>query len=219
MEAVHISELIIAHSEMVLFLYQSYFPFHTGKMYSQVIWFSEWIYQEAAQHSSFRKPFEQREIDCLFPAASWERVEKNYPMVEALTKAAPDLNIHILGEVPYFLKGAVHHPLTYSREDVFRLMGNSKMVVCPSRFDAAPAVLFEGSAMDCNLVTSRNCGNWSICNPELLADECLREDFVKCIELGRKRKYEDRVATFLNNGSYCNLVEVLLACCSIKLLN
>jgi len=51
---------------------------------------------------------------------------------------------------------------------VFRLMGNAKTIVSTSRYDAAPGILFEGSVMGCNLVASRNCGNWKICHTELL---------------------------------------------------
>ena len=34
------------------------------------------------------------------------------------------------------------------------------------RIDAAPGILFEGAVMGCNLVASKNCGNWEVCHPD-----------------------------------------------------
>jgi hypothetical protein len=44
-ESVALSDLIIAHSEMTLFLFRYFFPSYVGKLYPDVIWFAEWIYQ------------------------------------------------------------------------------------------------------------------------------------------------------------------------------
>jgi glycosyltransferase involved in cell wall biosynthesis len=97
--------------------------------------------------------------------------------------------------------------LVTRRDELFALLGGSKTIVCPSLFDAAPGILFEASAMGCNIITSKNCGNWHICNEKLLVDPFNLNGFLEKISLSLSRKYEDNIDYFMRNKSYKNLID------------
>jgi glycosyltransferase involved in cell wall biosynthesis len=206
-ETVALSDLVITHSDTIMFLYQYFFPSHSGKIYPDVIWFAEWIYKEALDYSELQKPFRERNIDIIFVASSWSRPEKNYNLVKKIVSEYKDLNIHIVGETEKECFHANYHGLVTRRDELFALLGESKTIVCPSLFDAAPGILFEASAMGCNIITSKNCGNWHICNEKLLVDPFNLNGFLEKISLSLSRKYEDNIDYFMRNKSYKNLID------------
>ena len=203
------SDLVVAHSDINLLLYRTLYPGHAGKMYERVVWFSEWIYQEALQYQALGKLFEHREIDVLFVANDWSRRVKNFWLVKKLIKRLHGLNIHIVGELPEPLGGATHHDFIATRESLFALMANTRVVVSASAYDAAPGILFEAAAMGCNIVTSKNCGNWQICHPELLADRASAGSFAPRIQLATTRYYPNNIARFNEKRSYDDLKNLL----------
>ena len=209
-EAVAISDYIITHSEMNLFLYRYFFPSFTGKICPRVIWFAEWIYRDAAEYSLLAKPFHQRDIDVLFIASDWRRTEKNYPWVKSIVARAPDLKIHIVGKTAQELRQAAHHGPIRDRQVLFSVLGRAKTIASPSLFDAAPGVLFEGSALGCNLVASKNCGNWPLCNESLVAHPFSRQVFLDKIRLSLTARHQDNIDAFLQSGSYSDLLETIL---------
>jgi glycosyltransferase involved in cell wall biosynthesis len=208
--AVELSDLVITHSDLIKDLFNCFFPHHGGKVYSRVLWRSEWIRQGALDHAHLRKPFCARDIDLLFIASRWSRPEKNYAWVKGIVSQCSDLAVHIVGEVGQRLTGVAHHDFIVRRAELFDLMGRAKTVVCPSVFDAAPGILFEASAMGCNIVASRNCGNWKICNPELLVDPFSLRGFVEKARLSTTRTFPDNMDYFLEAGSYADLVDTLM---------
>ena len=209
-ETVKTADLIIAHSDMVLLLYRHFFDSQTGKISPQVIWFADWIYKDALDYASLQRPFHNREIDIVFIASSWSRPEKNYKLAREIISGLKGLNIHILGEVEEKDSRATYHNLITNREELFSLLGNSKTIVSPSLFDAAPGVLFEAAAMRCNVIASKNCGNWMLCNYELLVDPFTLDTFLDKIHRSLNKKYEDNISYFLQTNSYKNLVETIL---------
>jgi glycosyltransferase involved in cell wall biosynthesis len=208
--AVEVSDLVITHSDLMKDLFDCFFPDHHGKVYSRVVWRAEWIREGALDHAHLRKPFCERDIDLLFVASRWSRPEKNYALVKGIASQCSDLAVHIVGEVGQRLTSVVHHDLVVRREELFDLMGRAKTVVCPSLFDAAPGILFEASAMGSNIVTSKNCGNWKICNPELLVDPFSLRGFVEKARLSTARKLADNMDYFLEAGSYADLLDTLM---------
>ena len=208
-EAVEISDFIITHSDMTMWLYRYFFPYHTGKIYNRVIWFAEWIYNEALDYSRLRKPFHQRDIDIIFISSSWGRPEKNYKLVKKIVSRLRSSRIHIVGEIEEKIPGVTYHSLVTEREKVFALMGRAKTVVCPSRYDSAPGILFEAAAMECNIIASKNCGNWMICNDQLLIDPFTTDQFVHKCALSLAHKFDDNMNFFLASESYCNLAETI----------
>jgi glycosyltransferase involved in cell wall biosynthesis len=209
LQAIQLADLVIVHSETVASLNRYYYPFHACKMYSDVLWMAEWIYKEAAAFSNFSKPFDQRDIDVLFVASSWSRPEKNFCMVKQIVSRLKDARVHIVGETAELLPRVTHHELITRREDLFRLLGNAKTLVCPSLYDAAPGVLFEGSALGCNVMTSKNAGNWRLCNDDLLAEPFRAGEFVNKIRLSLSKRFADHIDYFFQADSYRKLVDVL----------
>ena len=208
--AVECSDLLITHSDLMKDLFDCFFPQHSGKVYSRVLWRAEWIRQGALDHAHLQRPFYERDIDLLFVASRWSRPEKNYALVKRIVSRCHDLAVHIVGEVQQKLTGVAHHDFVVRREELFDLMGRAKTVVCPSLFDAAPGILFEASAMGCNIVASKNCGNWRICDPELLVDPFSPRGFVEKARLSVTREWADNMDYFLKAGSYADLVDTLM---------
>jgi len=210
-EAAMISDLIITNSEIVRFLYQHLFYSQIGKVCPDVIWFAEWIFQDALGHSGLRISFDERDIDLLFIASTWKRPEKHYKLLEEIVSRCKGLHIDIIGEVEKRSAHANHHGLITTRGDLFSLMGRARVVVSPSLFDAAPGILFEASVMGCNIIASKNCGNWRICNPSLLVDPFHVDNFVEKISMALPKKYEDNMDYFLGTNSYRKLMNKILA--------
>ena len=201
-EAVDLADYVITHSEANLFLFQHFFYHYDGKISHDVIWFADWICDEASEYSYFKKPFHEREIDLIFIASTWERPEKNYPWIKKIVSRFKQLNIHIVGEVEKKITDAIHHGIITERKEVFKLLGNSKTIVCFSKFDAAPGILFEASVMGCNIIASKNCGNWMICNENLLVDPCNIRNFQKKIPFSLAKKFESNLNYFLKTDMF-----------------
>ncbi len=203
--------LVLTHSAQTLHLAERFFPAFTGKIFPQPFWFAEWICDGARAGIEHSRPFEDRDIDLLFVATNWDRPEKNYPLVKALAARHRDSVVHLVGEAAKVPPSVVSHGLVADRDRLFELMGRSRAVVCPSLMDAAPGVLFEASVLGANVVASRNCGNWELCHPDLLAHPCETDAFVECIRRARIRKYQDSLDRFLHPSSYDRLVQTLVA--------
>jgi glycosyltransferase involved in cell wall biosynthesis len=206
-EAVHISDLVMTHSDSTYRLYHEFFPFHAGKIHPAVIWFAEWIYGEAQRYSAVGRPFGERDVDVLFVASSWKRPEKNYGLIGELAARLPGARMHVVGEVDRETAGVTHHGVVTSRARLFELMGRTKVVASPSVFDAAPGVLFEASALGCNVVASANCGNLQLCHESLRAAACRGAEFAACIARGLSGKLDDNIESFLARKSYDELIE------------
>ena len=209
-ETVESCDFIITHSDMNLALYRYFFPSFAGKIYQRVIWFAEWIYRDACEYASLAKPFDERDIDLIFIASDWTRPEKNFSWVRSIASRTSDLKVHVIGESNARIPNAEHDGSVTDRRVFFALLGRAKALACPSLFDAAPGILFEGAALGCNLVASRNCGNWSLCNEDLVADPFSLDSFVDKIRLAQTRFYADHMQRFLESGSYSDLVDTVL---------
>jgi glycosyltransferase involved in cell wall biosynthesis len=139
------------------------------------------------------RPFEERDIDVLFIASDWDRPEKNYPLVRSVARRLGDARIHVVGDASRRLPGVTYHGFVGDRDGLFTLMGRTRCVACPSIIDAAPGILFEASVLGCNVVASKNCGNWEMCHPELVADPFNADTFTTCIRRAMQRKFADRL--------------------------
>jgi glycosyltransferase involved in cell wall biosynthesis len=203
------ADVVLTHSPMIRELYCRLYPDHADRIHPEVFSFAEWIGEDAAEFSTLSLPFDQRDIDALFIASSWRRPEKNAGLVAEITSRLRDHSVHVIGEFAEPFPGATNHGFVGSRAEMFEIMGRTRTVVSPSFFDAAPGVLFEGSVMGCNVVTSRNCGNWELCNEELLVNGYGADEFVDAIKRGRERKLPDNMHEFVERSSYRSLVRVI----------
>jgi glycosyltransferase involved in cell wall biosynthesis len=206
-QAVRDCELIVVHSLLVKFAFEHFFPLHTGKIYSNIVSVADFIYPEAAKFQGLKKPSAERDIDVIFVASRWNRPEKNYALARKLVSRCKGLNIHIVGETDRPCSYAHLHGVIARRADLYELLGRSRTLVCPSSLDPAPGVLFEASAMGCNVVASPNCGNWQLCNEELLANQCSLDAFLTAIKRSVSGTYKDNHEQF--RGGYRDLVDTL----------
>jgi glycosyltransferase involved in cell wall biosynthesis len=130
-------------------------------------------------------------------------------MLRRISSRCRDLNIHIVGEIQDTPASAVHHGLVTRRQDLFALLGRAKTLVCPSILDAAPGILFEACALGCNVVASKNCGNWRVCNENLLVDPFTLNGFVEKIRVSLARGYANNIMYYLAAESRRNLVDII----------
>lgn len=209
-EAVAMSDLVLTHSPMIRDLYLRLYPDQARMIHPEVFGFAEWIARDAAEYSSLTLPFEERDIDALFIASSWTREVKNSGLMTDIVSRVAGLSVHVVGQFVEPIPGATHHGFVAERADLFRIMGRARTVVCPSLFDAAPGILFEASAMGCNVVTSKNCGNWELCNDQLLVSEYTADAFAEAIRRARTAKLPDQMDRFLDRSSYESLKRLLL---------
>jgi glycosyltransferase involved in cell wall biosynthesis len=208
--AVASADLILVCSELLKALLDYFLPpSHACKLFRDPIWSAEWVYEAAAGEGVVPIPFAERSLDVLFVASAWSRVEKNLPMVRRLAARLPGLRIGLVGECDEPVPGATSYGFVADPARVLALMADSKVLVCPSGFDASPGILFEASAMGCNVVASRNCGNWMLCHDELLVDPFTEDGFVEATLRAVRRKYSDNVGRLLEARSYARLLEVL----------
>lgn len=203
------ADLILVHSEMLRALFRYYFPAAAVKIFPETVWFAEWIVDDTEQYGAFRKAFAERAIDVLFVASMWQRPEKNWALARELILKHPAWNIHVVGECGERVGGAAYHGLMTNRAALFDLMGNTRVVVSPSRLDAAPGILWEAVTLGCNVVASKNCGNWELCHPALLAENLRAEEYGERIERARAREYRHNTETFLQPSARQTLREIL----------
>lgn len=208
-QAVACADLILVHSEMNRAVYEYFFPAHAVKLFPETLWLAEWTCQDAAPYLSHRKAFAERAIDVLFIASGWSRPEKNWALARELILRHPALNIHVVGEISEKVGRATYHGLLTDRAVLFALMGNTRLVVSPSLLDAAPGVLFEAVMLGCNVVASKNCGNWQLCHPALLAPLLRVKEFSERIQRARAREYPQNLEMFLQPSARQTLIEIL----------
>ena len=208
-EASELADLIVTHAEMIRELCEVLFPYQRGKVLPGIMWRAELIAQDAAQYADLSVPFSGRDIDVIFVANSWLRAEKNYKLVRKIASKCRHLRVHVIGEVEKRLPGTTHHGLITRRQDLFALLGRAKAIVSPSLFDAAPGILWEGSAMGCNVIAAKNCGNWMLCNEQLLVHRYSANNFLDKISLSMAGKMEDNMDYFLRTDSYQEFLETL----------
>ena len=208
-EAMEISDLVLTHSPLIRDLYRRFYRDQQRKIHAEIFWFAEWICEDAEEYSRLALPFEERDIDALFIASSWLRKEKNPALLVEIASRLDGFSVHIVGEFEEPVPSATHHGFVGTREELFHLMGRAKTVVSPSLFDAAPGILFEGSAMGANVVASRNCGNWEVCNEHLLVNDYGAHAFAEAIRRASTTKFDDNLQRFLTPSSYASLKSVL----------
>jgi hypothetical protein len=209
--AVDRCDLVVTHSEQTKAMFERFFAESIGKVYPSALSFAEWIAGGAEPWKHLARAFAERDIDALFIASDWGRVEKNYALVSRLGRRLGGLRVHVVGDVPHPLRWAVHHGFLRDRGTLFELMGRARSIVCPSLIDAAPGILFEGSVMGCNLVASKNCGNWDVCHPDLLVEPFDEGHMSERIHLAAARKYDDRLDHFTTQGAYRELTAIIRA--------
>lgn len=208
-EATELADFIITHSDQTKQFYHFFFPEAEGKIYNRIFWFNEIIKQHARKYRADTKPFFERMVDVLFVSNDWHRIEKNFSYVAKIAAGLPNTNIHIVGEIPYTIPGVISHGIISDFKTLYNLMGDSKTIVSPSRLDAAPGILYEGAVMGCNVIASKNCGNWRLCNSKLLVENFTPQSFIEKIRIGLSGKFPENSGEFVAALDSVDLLELL----------
>jgi glycosyltransferase involved in cell wall biosynthesis len=205
-------DLIVAGSELSRDAIRRLFhPDRAYKVHEAPLWSAEWVVEGIAAAGAHPKPFGTRTIDVLFCATNWARGEKNLPAVRRITQMLPDLRVVVAGRCDEPVAGARLVGRIIDRSEMFRLMGEAKVVASASLVDACPGTLFEAAALGCNVVATKNCGNWQLCHEDLLVDPPSEAGIAAAIRRGVERSRESNLEWFLRTRSYERLVEILHA--------
>jgi len=63
--------------------------------------------------------------------------------------------------------------------------------------------------MGCNVVASRNCGNWRLCHPDLLLETFTVPEFERRINRSLNRRFAGNMVQFTNGDAYERLKEII----------
>ncbi len=206
-EAAAISDLIIAPSAVIKDSFAISYPWVANKIYEDVIWDAEW--KGVPAHSELNRDFSKRDIDVLFVATSWEKPEKNYPLVKRMIPRLEGVNAHVVGEVPEKIPRASHHGLVTDANEYYGLLGRAKTVVCPAVFDPLPEALIEASLMGCNIVAFKSSAYSSVCNENLLVGDAGLDCLLTKVSLALLKPYDSQIDKVAGRSSYHTFLNVL----------
>ncbi len=208
-QAAENAEFLFLHSPLVRSAFAHLLPTVAEKTYTNDISVADFIFDEAEPFAYLSRSWQDRDIDLLFVASNWSRPEKNYRLVRKIAQRTRDLRVHIVGKVDRPCAGAQHHGVIANRTEMYDLLGRTKALVCPSLGDAAPGILFEAAALGCNVIASRNCGNWELCDARLLAEPFSLASCLEKIAVAQTAPYAPHGEKF--RGGYRDLIATLQA--------
>ena len=186
--AVRRADRILFHTKSVKFWYYTFYPQGREKMEEEIFWDYPLIKRQFHHINARKTPWAARPIDLLFVATDWKRGEKNFPLLKQLCRSFERKKIMVIGFLPERLPRSVIAFNTMSQDDVVQAMVQAKVVVCPSRYDEAPNVLFEAAIAEANIVCSKNCGNYRLAHEALVA-QLDRHDFIRKIRIALRSYY------------------------------
>jgi glycosyltransferase involved in cell wall biosynthesis len=205
---VHSCDRVFCDSEVTRICFARLYPEHAHKIHPRAFWSASTFQRKLGGGGGPRQRFSSRSIDLLFIANRWNRNEKEYPLVKALIRDFRGRNIHVVGRAREKADGARYHGIV-PHARVLELMAQAKTVVSTSSYDSSPNILFEGALMGCNVVASKNCGNWSVCHPELLVEPHHRSRFIEKARLSLTRKFDANLAPFVDDDPLEEFVELV----------
>jgi glycosyltransferase involved in cell wall biosynthesis len=206
------ADLILANSDLVGDTIRAFFALERScKVHAEVVWSAEWVVDAVAESGVRPKPFTERAIDVLVCATSWSRAEKNLPALRRIVARCDGLRVAIVGDCPDAVPGAERLGYVEDRTAMFTLMADTKVVASVSLVDACPTTLFEAAFLGCNVVATKNCGNWRLCHEALLVDPPDDAAFATAIRRAVEREYANDLDWFLRTRSYERLLEIVAA--------
>lgn len=137
-----------------------------------------------------QEDFDKRDIDIIFAVSSHTRVSKGSAIMnkiitnnnmDNLTKVVIGNKFEEVFNVNNIKKCLFLNQL--SQSELFSYLKRSKILIIPSTGDASPNILYEGLHVGCNILLTKNCGNY-----ELFPDISVLED-VDDIDLFIKHIY------------------------------
>jgi len=114
------------------------------------------------KHRKKNKNFNEREIDIAFICSNFSRTVKNSKFAKKLfshkklagkKKLIVGRNNKIFANIPNtIIKNKVDNKI------ISNYLNKTKLVICPSYFDASPNIINEALDSGCNILVSKNCG-------------------------------------------------------------
>lgn len=145
----------------------------------------------AKNRSSKSKNFKDRKYGIAFVCSNLNRKVKNSNLAFNIFKKFPNVPKVVIGNNNKNFKKIpntdVFNILPHFK--VMNIMGNSKLVLCTSFYDASPNVITEALYSGCNILISKNCG-WS---------ELYPEEFV-CQDVYTPKEWIEKVSFLLKNN-------------------
>jgi len=195
-DAVRYADRIRFHSDSVRFWYWYFYPQYRFKMDDDIYWDYP-VLKRFFQNHEKPKPWKSRTVDVLFAATDWKRPEKNFELLKTICSRLDLIKkrVVIVGLCPHELPSSLLRFPVISQEELYYLMCDSRVFVCPSRYDEAPNVIFEAGLAHCNIVCSSNCGNYRMAHSSLRA-KLTAVDFVKKIRRALRHPLKGNVEDF-----------------------
>lgn len=131
-----------------------------------------------------------RKYDVIFVCSQLWRKIKNASFVKKLflDKRLDPYNKLVIGDGDIFDSLEIPNLTVIQQQPnsvVLDRMRESKLLVLPSLFDSSPNTLYEAVECGCNILTSKNIGNWHLLNPKSVCDDVYdKEEWLSKIELG-----------------------------------
>jgi hypothetical protein len=162
-------------------------------------------------HADAGRPYKDRAFDLCFIASQWSRSVKNPELLCAICEAYPDKRIAVAG-LGFQSNNPKHEAIgLIDHEEIFRLLGHSKVLVIPSHYDSAPGVYAEAIACGCNVVVGPNVGNCEGHPKELMAKAAQPGAFKKCIDAALRKRKQQKYRTIDPASVACKFVDELRA--------
>ena len=145
----------------------------------------DFIQKLVTSYNNYLDDFVNREYDLVFVAYNLARKLKNYNLLLELIKSKKldHLKILIIGindGVEKVNKTNVTYLGYIENDKLILLIKKCKTLFCPSYYDSNPNVVCEAIMNDCNVIISRNCGNYNYINEELIVEDL--NDHNECIK-------------------------------------
>lgn len=137
--------------------------------------------------------FMDRSYDIIFCAYNWKRKCKNYDLALKIINhpSLEKYKIIIVGENHNGKYGNNVISKNYMKNlQLLELLTNVKVLVVPSRFDSNPNILTEAIVSGCNVVTSRNVGNYENLDKKCIVDNYQNvEDWIEAIKKCSEQRF------------------------------
>lgn len=145
--------------------------------------------------------FNTREYDIIFVSSNFSRKIKNPLFVKELflDQRLSDIKKMVIGDGDLFNNTDIKNLTILKQQQnsiVLEHMKNSKLLILPSLFDSSPNTVYEALECGCNVIISKNVGNYEIFNEECVCEDTTdKEEWINKISNSIREK-------FINNIDY-----------------
>tara|TARA_B100000902_G_scaffold399844_1_gene472953 strand:- start:1846 stop:2988 length:1143 start_codon:yes stop_codon:yes gene_type:complete len=152
------------------------------------LYYKEHIKENKIINTSLLKPinnncenFMSREYDLIFVCSNFGRKIKNSLFVKELLldERLSDINKIIIGDGDLFNNLNIKNLTILKQQSnsiVLDYMKNSKLLILPSLFDSSPNTVYEALEYGCNVIISKNVGNYNIFNSDSVCEDIYDKD-------------------------------------------